>query len=377
MPDCRLFGNKLLSLSIETGVNMNKILNPEHVKKFEELLENSGNIVLTCHVHPDGDAVGSTLGLWHLLRSLGKDASVVVPDIPPKSLRFLPGFKEIAAYTRHDPYCTRLVSEADLIICCDFNKPSRQDHLAPLIEEASAPKVLIDHHEDPDMDCVIEFSYPHLSSTCELVFRIIAACGLYGNVDKNCATSLLTGLITDTQNFTVNCPDPEIYEIQMRLIEKGADKRRIIDECIKATSYNSLKLRSYALLERLEIFPEHRSSLITLSKSELDRFSYEKGDSEGLVNEPLNIRGMVYSIFMREDPDCIKVSARSKYNFPVSKICSDLFNGGGHLQASGGEFHGTLEECRELLLLNMSEYDRYLPQKIEKLDAELSTNTGK
>lgn len=349
---------------------MNKILNPASVKEFSTLLEQSEKIVLTCHVHPDGDAIGSTMGLWHLLKSLGKQPSVVVPDVPPRSLRFIPDFNEIAVYTRHDPYCTRLVEESDLIICCDFNKPSRQDHLAPLIQGAKAPKVLIDHHEGPEIECVVEFSYPEMSSTCELVFRIIAACGLYSDIDRNCATCLLTGLITDTQNFTVNCRNSDVYEILTKLMEKGAEKTRIIDECVKACSYDSLRLKAYALYEKLEIFPDHRGCLITLSKDELDRFNYEKGDTEGLVNEALNIRGMVYSIFMREDPDCIKVSARSKANFPVSKICSDLFNGGGHLQASGGEFHGSLDECRMLLIDNMNNYDSYLPKRFEKLEVK-------
>lgn len=351
---------------------MDRILNQKNVKEFATLLEKSEKIVLTCHVHPDGDAIGSTLGLWHLLRSIGKQPSVVVPDIPPRSLRFLPDFNEIAVYSKHDPYCTRLVEDSDLIICCDFNKPSRQDHLAPLIQEAVAKKVLIDHHQGPDMDCVVQFSYPEMSSTCELVFRILAACGLYNDMDRNCATCLLTGLITDTQNFTVNCRNADVYEILMKLMEKGAEKGRIIDECIKACSYDSLKLKAYSLYEKLEIFPEHRCCLITLSKDELDRFHYEKGDSEGLVNEGLNIRGIVYSIFMREDPDCIKVSSRSKMQFPVSKICEDLFNGGGHLQAAGGEFRGTLSECRDILIENMSEYDKFLPKRLEKL--EIKTN---
>ncbi len=347
---------------------MERILNPESIKAFSALLDKSNNIVLTCHVHPDGDAIGSTLGLWHLLKSLGLQPSVVVPDLPPRSLKFLPGFGEIAVYTRHDPYCVRLIEEAELIICCDFNKPSRQDHLAPLIQASNAPKVLIDHHEEPDMDCVVEFSYPEMSSTCELVFRIVAACGLYNDMNRDSATCILTGMITDTQNFTVNCPNPDIYEILMKLLEKGVDKSKIIYECVKACSYSSMKLKSYSIAEKLEIFPEHRGALITLSKDELSRYNYQKGDTEGLVNEPLNIRGMVYSIFMREDADYIKVSARSKYNFPVSKICSDLFNGGGHVQASGGEFHGTLEECRKLLIENLGRYDRYLPSKIERLD---------
>lgn len=339
---------------------MKKILNSADISKTKKLIDDSNRIILTCHVHPDGDAIGSTLGLWHVLRKLGKDVAVVVPDQLPKSLRFLPGAEEIAIYTRHDPYCTRLVESSDLIICCDFNQPSRQDHLAPLIESANVPKILLDHHESPDMDVEVMFSYPKMSSTCELAFRLIAALGLYEDLSEQGATCILTGIITDTQNFTVNCPDPEIYEILISLLEKGADKQKIIDECIKACSYDSLKLKAYALSEKLEYFPEHKSCLITLTQDELKRFNYEKGDTEGLVNEPLNIRGVIYSIFMREDTDQIKVSARSKNKFPVSYICKDLFNGGGHLQAAGGEFKGSLADCRALLIDSMNHYDKFL-----------------
>lgn len=347
---------------------MNKFIPEDKAIKFLSLIKKSERIVLTGHVHPDGDAVGSTLGLMHLLRSLGKHATVVMPDMPPRTLRFLPDFNEIAIYSQHDPYCTRLVDEADLIICCDFNKPSRQGYLEGLISSAKCNKVLIDHHMKPEMDVTIEFSYPGMSSTCEVAFRIIAACGLYCNLDANSSTCLLTGLITDTQNFTVNCNHLDIYEIQMKLIEKGADKKKIVDECIKACSYDGLRLKSYALYEKLEIFPQHRCALITLSREELDKFHYERGDTEGLVNEALNIRGIVYSIFMREDSDCIKVSARSKYTFPVSSICEDLYGGGGHLMAAGGEFDGSLSKCREILIEGMKNYDSLLPKNIDKLE---------
>lgn len=347
---------------------MRKILNPEDVSKLKKMIKESKRIVLTCHVHPDGDAIGSTLGWWHLLKSLGKEAAVVVPDQLPKSLRFLPGAGEIAVYTRHDPYCTRLVEESDLILCCDFNTASRQDHLAPLIQGSSAKKVLIDHHEGPDMNVDVMFSFPKMSSTCELVFRIIAALGYYSDMNKESATCLLCGLITDTQNFTVNCPDPEIYEVMMKLLEKGADKTKIIEECVKACSYDGLRLKSFALSERMEVFPKHRAIITWLSKEDLDRFHYEKGDTEGLVNMPLNIRGIVYSIFLREDADQIKISARSKYDFPVSSICADLFGGGGHIQAAGGEYKGALQECLKILKDSLGKYDKFLPSHIERID---------
>ncbi len=346
---------------------MDKLIDSEKAKELRRLIEESEKIVLTCHVRPDGDAIGSTLGLWHLLSALGKEVTVIVPDKAPSSLSFLPGFKDIGVYTCHAEFCEKTVGEADLIICCDFNTPSRQDALAPLIQGAHSRKVLIDHHREPDCFADLMISYPDMSSTCELVFRLIAAMGYYGEVNLDCATCLLTGIITDTRNFTVNCQHHDLYEILMRLLEKGVDKEKIVKEALNTRSYWGLKLEAYAISERLEVFPSHRAALITLSKEDLDRFHYERGDTEGLVNRPLEIKGMVYSIFMREDSDCVKVSARSNYGFPVSEICKQLYGGGGHLQAAGGEFYGSLDDCRKRLIESMGNFDKYLPKGGPKL----------
>lgn len=351
---------------------MKNILPPGSIDELKKLIDDSQRIVTTCHVRPDGDAIGSSLGLALLLRSMGKEAMVVVPDRIPRSLQFLPGIKDIAIFTQHESYCRRIVSEADLIVMCDFNTSSRQGNLAPVIVDADCRKVLIDHHRLPDVECNLKFSYPEMSSTCELMFRIIAALGYFSYVDFNSATALLTGLITDTQNFTVNCNNSDIYEILMRLLEKGVDKKKIIDEALKSCTLDSLRLNAFAISNKLQVFEKERGALITLSKEDLDKFNYQKGDTEGLVNEPLNIRGIVWSIFMREDPDCIKVSARSKYDFPVCDICADLYGGGGHLMAAGGEFNGSLEECRNLLISNIGKYMDKLPKRIEKL--EISKN---
>lgn len=339
---------------------MDKLIDSEQAKELKRLIAGAEKIVLTCHVRPDGDAIGSTLGLWHLLRALGKEVTVVVPDKAPAVLSFLPGFKDIAVYTVHAAYCEKTVGEADLIICCDFNTPSRQDALAPLIQGAKCKKALIDHHQEPDPFADLMISYPDMSSTCELVFRLIAAMGLYGDVDLDCATCLLTGIVTDTRNFTVNCKHPDIYDILMRLLEKGVDKEAIVRNSLNTKSYWGIKLEAYSLSEKMEIFPAHKAALITLDKDELARFHYERGDTEGLVNRPLEIKGLTYSIFMREDDDCVKVSARSCDDFPVSEICKDLFNGGGHRQAAGGEFYGSLQDCRQKLISAMANYDSYL-----------------
>lgn len=350
---------------------MKKLLNTSDIAHFGDIVDKAHNVVLTCHVRPDGDAMGSTLALYWLLKRLGKNPHVITPDQPPRTLSFLPGFKDVAIYTRHDPYCQQLIEDADLLICCDFNAPSRQDHMGALTENAKCRKVMIDHHQFPADFCTLTLSYPDMSSTCELVFRIIAALGLYEVMDRDCAECILTGMITDTRNFSVNIKNPDIYEILTLLLEKGVDKTRIVKEAMMTRTFGSVKLQAYALAEKMEIFPKHHAALVTLSREELKRFRYERGDSEGLVNQPLEIRGIVYSIFLREDDDCIKVSARSVDHFPVSRICSDLFGGGGHEMAAGAEFHGSLEEARRMVIDSLTTYDKYIqghPERVEVFD---------
>ncbi len=350
------------------GLYMQKLIDDKEVKRFADSLTKVTRIAVTCHMRPDGDAIGSSLGTMHLLKQIGKDVTVIVPDQPPRNLSFLPGFHEIAINTMHDEYIERVLEEAEMIICLDFNKPSRQGRLEQKVQSAKGVKVMIDHHQQPDNFADITFSYPDMSSACEVAFRVFTAMGLYLEMNLDCATCLVTGLVTDTRNFAVNVKNPDIYEILMKLLEKGVDKVKIVKEALETRSYWSLKLESYALAEKMEIFQKHHASIITLGKEELERFHYEKGDTEGIVNKPLEIRGVVYSFFLRQDDDCVKVSARSIRDFPVSEICEQLFGGGGHRMAAGAEFEGSLEECRRLLVEALPEYDRYLPKKMETLE---------
>lgn len=339
---------------------LTKFINDKEASEFYNMLEQSENIVLTCHVRPDGDAIGSTLGLSFLLSRLGKSPKVVIPDKAPKSLSFLPGYKELIAYTQYKEFSDSLIENADLIICCDFNKLSRLDLLSASISQANGKKVLIDHHPCPDDFTDLKFSFPQMCSTCELAFRIIAAMGLYDLMDKDCATCLCTGIVTDSRNLSVNCTNPDLYIIMYELLKKGVDKTKIVKESLETKSYDSVRLCAYAMDQKLTLYPEHQAAVVILDKDELVRFNYERGDSEGLVNQPLEISGVTYSFFLREDPDCIKVSARSVNDFPVNSICEEYFGGGGHLQAAGGEFHGTLQECEQILLNCMPKYDKYL-----------------
>lgn len=325
------------------------ILDPALIREFQRLLRSAQHIVLTCHVRPDGDAVGSALGLAYMLQAMGKDAKVVTPDAPPRSLAFLPGFGTLVPYTRYPDYVPVLFNEADILICCDFNALKRTDKISALLEQMDCPKVMIDHHEYPQKFATLTISRPEMSSTCELVFRIICDMGLYDKMSIEAATCLATGIITDTRNLSVNCSDTELYLIMYELLQKGVKKEEIVKETLNTKTLNAFRLNAFALSDRMTLLPHHHTSIIALSADDLKRYKYERGDTEGLVNQPLEIHDIIASYFLREDPDCIKVSARSTNGFPVSRVCEDLFGGGGHTQAAGGEYEGTLDDARRIL----------------------------
>ncbi|MBD5233554.1 MAG: bifunctional oligoribonuclease/PAP phosphatase NrnA [Bacteroidales bacterium] len=320
-------------------------INESQIAKARKLIEHAEKIVTVCHTGPDGDAVGSSLAAVHVFSSLGKEIRAIVPDAPLENLRSLPGARELVDAMRYPDFARQLVEEADLILCLDFNQTSRTGRFADTLAAAKAPKILIDHHLNPDMDAEVIISHPDMAATCYLLFRFLCRLELFGFIDRNAAECLLAGMMTDTGNFAYNCSDPELFTVTAELVKKGADKEKLYNLLFNTLSANCIRLNSYALLKKMEIFPEQSAALITLSRDELNRFHYTKGDTEGLVNRPLAIPGIVYSCFMRQESDCIRVSMRSKGDFPVNKICEEHFNGGGHLNAAGGEFKGDLEEA--------------------------------
>lgn len=343
-----------------------KVLDRRNVNRFRDLLESSARIVVTCHVRPDGDAMGSSLGLMHLLKDLGKDAKVVTPDTPPRQLSFMPGMDSVVPFTRYTEYATRLFREADLIVCCDFNNASRQDDLGILLSESKARKVMVDHHLYPDDFADLVFSFPEMSSASELMFRIIVDMGFFASMSLECATCLCTGIITDTKNLNVNCSNPELYLIMLELTKKGVNVSSIVKKTLHTKRYEGIRLHAYALANNYRIYPSHHAALVWITQPELARFDYEKGDTEGLVDQAGEAAGVIYTIFLREDSDCIKVSTRSIDDFPVNILCEKYFNGGGHRQAAGGKFFGNMDECIHLCESIMKEFDRFLPSSVEK-----------
>lgn len=339
------------------------LIGQETIDRLSALIEKSRRIVITCHLSPDGDAMGSSLGLCRILRSLGKEVRVITPDTPPRYLMFLPGADQVMPFSRFETYANRAMADADLIFCLDYNDPKRVDLVAPGLLASKARKVMIDHHLGPDSFPDLTISHPEVSSTSALVFMVADRLGLDDKIDTEAAVAIYTGMMTDTGNFSYNSNDPRLYEIIARLIEKGIDKDEIYKAVYFTNSVNRLRLNGFAMHERFKVFPQHRAALITLTRNELNSFQYQKGDTEDLVNRPLTCPDITYSVFLREESDYIKVSTRSKGEFPVNLLCSRYFNGGGHLNAAGGEFYGTLQEAIATLAEAMPLFDQYLPPK--------------
>ena len=315
---------------------------------LRSLISNAGTIVLCCHQNPDGDALGSCLGWSEYLQTLGKDAVIIVPDQFPDYLRWLPNTEKIIRYDKHQERADLLLKTADVIFCLDFNTAARTDKMADTLLATQAKRVLIDHHLGPDMPTVLTVSHPEASSTSELVFRIVWQLEAFDQQTKKFAMPVYCGMMTDTGGFTYNSSDPDIFFIISQLLTKGINKDKIYRNVYHNYSENRLRLTGYVMLEKLVVDAARHASYFTLSRKDLRRFNFVKGDAEGLVNMPLQIKGLKLSVSLREDTEkdnLIWVSLRSVDDFPCNKVAEQFFNGGGHLNASGGRLYCSMEEA--------------------------------
>jgi phosphoesterase RecJ-like protein len=337
---------------------LKKIIQEEPIQKAKRYIDRADRILILTHVAPDGDALGSSLGLFHFLNEYGKDkVSIVVPSNFPAFYRWMPGTKDIVVYEKYPGYAEQLISEADLIFCLDFNEPKRAGKVSDALLAAGGRKVMIDHHPDPADFCRVTMSYPEISSTSEMIFRFICRMGMFDLLNREAAECIYTGMMTDTGAFTYNSNHPEIYTIIGELIKKGIDKDLIYRKVYQVYSESRLRLMGYALYEKMKVYPGLRTALITLSQEELKRFHYTTGDTEGFVNLPLSIDGIELAVFIREDPDCVKVSLRSLGDFPCNEFAVKYFNGGGHKNASGGEFYGSLPDAVAAFERGLNEFN--------------------
>lgn len=328
-----------------------------NIQVLTQILDSVEKIVVVTHIGPDGDAIGSSTAFASVMQRLGKEVHIIIPDMMLATLRCVPGAKEVIDAYAHPDFATQLVMEAEMIVGLDFNHLGRIGKiLGPAVEKSRAKKVLIDHHENPEQFADVVISHPECSSTCYLLYKVFCAMEINSFIEKDAATSILTGMMTDTGNFAYNCSDPELYIAVCDLMRKGADKERIYKEQFNTHSLNCLRLNAYAILDKFSVMPEFSIGIITLMRSELNEFHYTKGDTEGLVNKPLEVPGIEISLFLREEDGYVKASMRTTDNCRfANRICHDLFGGGGHDKAAGGEFTGTLEQCLKHIVDHLPE----------------------
>ena len=324
-------------------------------------LSRANNIVIVPHKGPDGDAIGSSLGLYHFLKGKGHHVSVIAPNDYPDFLKWLPGQEDILIYEKDYMVCKPLITNADIIFTLDFNDLHRSGDMQEPLSEANATFVMIDHHPEPADYADHTYSDTSMSSTCQMVYQFIKKLRSVKNITPEIATCLYTGIMTDTGSFRFRSTSSETHRVIADLIDKGADNAIIHQNIYDTSSESRLKLLGTAL-QNLRVNKELRTAYITLSQEELDNNNFRKGDTEGFVNYGLSLEGIIFAaIFIEHKADgIIKISFRSKGSFNVNEFSRAHFHGGGHVNAAGGKsdisldatvvkFNSVLPEYRDQL----------------------------
>lgn len=330
------------------------------IDEIQKLLAPLPTVVITVHRGPDGDAIGSGLGWLHILRRAGIRATLIVPDPYPKFLQWMPGNKDVIVYERAPARAQRAIDRADLIFCLDFNAPSRLKDLENPIVKAGKPIVVIDHHRDPDPFATAYYTDDTASSTAEMIYRLCDTLGWKQHIDRDAAICLYTGIVTDTGSFRFPSASPALMRIAAGLMETGIDHSRVYREVFDNNSENQLRLRGFALYEKLKVLPESATAYIALSEAELKRFDYQKGDTEGLVNYALSIAGINLAAFFAEKDGIIKISFRSTGTYDVNTLARKWFDGGGHINAAGGSSKLSLQDT-------LRKFEEILPDEADKI----------
>lgn len=320
-------------------------MDPSQLHKVKELLsDKSLPIVIVTHTNPDGDAVGSSLGLYEYLRLRGhKHLQVITPNNYPEFLKWMPNNDQVLYAVDHATQAKKKILEAGILFCLDFNALNRTELLEKPLRNSTGYKIMIDHHPQPEEAFDLMLSDVKASSTAELVFEFIAALGGEELLNREAAECLFAGIITDTGSFSYSNNNPRTYEIASRLIAMGVDATRVNQAVYNTYSEHRLRLLGYCLGEKMKVFPRHHAAYISLTAEELKRFKHTEGDTEGVVNYPLSIKDIKLSAIFIERKNHIKISFRSVGDIDVNFLAREHFQGGGHKNASGGKYYDTME----------------------------------
>ena len=336
-------------------------MNENTIQQIKELFSEPKKIVIVCHKNPDGDAIGSSLGLLHYLNKKGHSATVVVPNDYPHFLKWMPGNETVLKYDSQTKESELFLNTADVIFTLDFNALHRAGDMEQALENSNAIKIMIDHHQQPDDYAKYIYSDVSMSSTCEMVYHFIDMLGDTNLVDASIADCLYAGIVTDTGSFRFPSTTQKTHTVIADLISKGANNAEVHNQIFDTNSQSRLQLLGCAL-SNLKVFPEYKTAYITLSQKELDNNNFKKGDTEGFVNYGLSIEGIIFAAIFIENKqeNIIKISLRSKGDFSVNEFSRAHFNGGGHTNAAGGKSDLSLQETTHKFEALLKDYKTQL-----------------
>ncbi|WP_430815988.1 DHH family phosphoesterase [Carboxylicivirga sp. RSCT41] len=321
------------------------IKDKSQIDLFKTKIHNSQKVIIVPHNNPDGDALGSSLGLYNTLKNMGKEVTVITPNEFPDFLNWMHGVEDVIIYDKNIKKAKKLISDSELVLFVDFNALSRIKLMGEVFESDETPRIMIDHHPFPEANTAdIQISVPEASSTCELLFHVLNEAGFKEYITREAAECIYAGIMTDTGSLNYNSSRPETYLIVAELLRMGIDKEHIHHMIFHNNSFDRMRLLGHALGEKMERIPDQNAAFISLSQDELKQFNFKPGDTEGFVNQALWIEGVNLSALFTEKKDLVKISFRSRGGFPANKFSETYFNGGGHFNAAGGESKLTLDE---------------------------------
>jgi phosphoesterase RecJ-like protein len=337
---------------------MNSII--DNAGRVRQKIESSSHILITTHINPDGDAIGSGLAFLNILRNSGKSCNMLIPNDAPEFLKWMKSSKDIIVYKKNESRAKAEINQADLIIYVDFNDLKRLGGASQLFLENKKPSILIDHHPDPENFADIAISETSYGSASELVYMLIKAMDYHRYMDQEIAECLYTGIMTDTGNFSFACSYPEVWKNIGELIDYDIDRDAVFSRVYDNYKEDRMRLMGYCLNNKMQIIPEYNTAIITLTRDELKKYNYEPGDTEGFVNLPFSIKGIKFSVLMMEKKDHVKLSLRSRGNFSVNDFSRKHYDGGGHDNAAGAECEKPLDEVISSFISYLKHYKKEL-----------------
>ncbi|MCP4978136.1 MAG: bifunctional oligoribonuclease/PAP phosphatase NrnA [Maribacter sp.] len=336
-------------------------MNLEDIKEVKKLLLKPQSIVIVPHKNPDGDAIGSTLALWHYLKNNGQEATIIAPNDYPRFLKWMPGGEQILNFEKENSQAKEKIVKATIIFTLDFNHLGRIGQMESYLEEANASIIMIDHHQAPSDYAKITYSDVSMSSTCEMIYNFMEFLGDDDKITPEIAVCLYTGIMTDTGSFKYSSTTSRTHKVVAALIEKGAENTKAHNLVYDTNTPSRLHLLGCAL-KNMVILKDYNTAYITLSQEELDAYEFQKGDTEGFVNYGLTLSGICFAVIFIENKEegIIKISFRSEGEFSVNEFAQKHFNGGGHTNAAGGRSNVSLEETAKYFVSLLKDYKTQL-----------------